>query len=413
MSSGRTASSRFPVGRLPWVAAACFMLLIAATRAQAVPTCLSILRTSSSPTKATSVAFTVLFSENVTGVDTGDFSVDSSGITGPLITAVTAIDQATYVVSVGTGTGNGTVSIDLIDNDSIHATAGAVPLGGAGAGNGSFTGGQSYTVDKTAPTVTLTKLTTSPSKGASVQFDVTFSEAVDPLPASEVVVNQTGSISHTTPTVSQTTTSKYRVTVGGLSGAGTVSISLAAGATTDLADNETPAVGPGSSVTVDRVAPTVTIATSTDDIGEATSATFTVTFSESVTGFDVGDVVVAHDGTSHSAVAVQETTARKYVVTISGLSGDGSFAVGVKSGAAADAAGNASGATAASATVRRGADGGSSNLNSNSNSNENNNGDSSGGPGAAMCGAGGFGVAMLFAPIMTAMVVIGHRRRRS
>jgi hypothetical protein len=60
---------------------------------------------------------------------------------------VTAVVGAgtTYTVSVNTGTGSGILRLDLSDNDSIVDIA-TNPLGGSGAGNGSFTAGESYTV---------------------------------------------------------------------------------------------------------------------------------------------------------------------------------------------------------------------------------------------------------------------------
>ena len=59
-----------------------------------------------------------------------------------------------YTITVNTGTGNGTLGLNLVDNDSIIDATGN-PLGGTGAGNGSFTG-QVYTIESvTAPHATL------------------------------------------------------------------------------------------------------------------------------------------------------------------------------------------------------------------------------------------------------------------
>jgi hypothetical protein len=52
-----------------------------------------------------------------------------------------------YTISVNTGSGNGTIRLDVIDDDSIMDSGGQ-PLGGAGAGNGDFTGGEVYTINK-------------------------------------------------------------------------------------------------------------------------------------------------------------------------------------------------------------------------------------------------------------------------
>jgi hypothetical protein len=119
------------------------------------PVVLSVVRANSSPTSAPSVNFTVTFSEPVNGVDATDFKTTASGVSGTSITAVSG-SGATRVVTVKTGSGNGTLRLDVVDNDSIVDRSGN-PLGGPGAGNGNFSGGQVYTIDKTV-TLTLTSI---------------------------------------------------------------------------------------------------------------------------------------------------------------------------------------------------------------------------------------------------------------
>ena len=116
------------------------------------PTVQSITRVGTTPTNAASVQWTVTFSEAVTGVDAADFALAASGLTGASISNVSG-SGASYTVTASTGTGDGTLGLNLIDNDTIVDTT-ANPLGGTGAGNGNFTG-QVYTIDKTAPAVTI------------------------------------------------------------------------------------------------------------------------------------------------------------------------------------------------------------------------------------------------------------------
>src|SRR5206468_1518885 len=52
-------------------------------------------------------------------------------------------------VTASTGSGSGSLGLDLVDDDSSADEAGN-PLGGAGTGNGNFTG-QVYAVDKSPP----------------------------------------------------------------------------------------------------------------------------------------------------------------------------------------------------------------------------------------------------------------------
>ena len=144
------------------------------------PTVQSINRVGTTTTNATSVSWTVQFSESVTGVDASDFAL-TGAVTGATITAVSG-SGSQYTVTANTGTGNGTLGLNLVDNDSI-LDASANPLGGTGSGNGNFTG-QSYTIDKTQPSVTINQAAgqADPTSASPINFTVTFSETVTALP---------------------------------------------------------------------------------------------------------------------------------------------------------------------------------------------------------------------------------------
>jgi VCBS repeat-containing protein len=112
------------------------------------PTVSAIIRTGDATTDAAQVAFTVTFSEPVTGVDAIAFVLATTGVSDASIASVSG-EGATYTVSVNTGTGNGTIGLNLVDNDSIVDAAGNL-LGGTG--DGGFTG-EVYTLFRnTAPT---------------------------------------------------------------------------------------------------------------------------------------------------------------------------------------------------------------------------------------------------------------------
>ncbi len=108
------------------------------------PTVLSIVCADPNPTSASTLSFTVTFSESVINVGTEDFSLATSGVSGAAIANVSG-SGASYTVTVNTGSGNGTVHLDLVDDDSIKDLAN-LPLGGAGTGNGNYTGGESYDI---------------------------------------------------------------------------------------------------------------------------------------------------------------------------------------------------------------------------------------------------------------------------
>lgn len=108
-----------------------------------------------SPTTAPgSLDWTVIFSADVTGVDVTDFSVASSGLTGaPAVTGVTG-SGGTYTVTASSGSGSGTLGLNLLDDNSIVDSYSQPLVNSLGGPNGGFTG-QVYTVDRAAPTNSL------------------------------------------------------------------------------------------------------------------------------------------------------------------------------------------------------------------------------------------------------------------
>ena len=110
------------------------------------PYVIAITRADPDPTSASSVRFVVAFSEAVNGVDATDFHlVMSGGVSGASISSVSGSGD-TYVVTVATGTGSGTLRLDLVDDNSIRDGSNH-ELAGVGATNGSFTSGETYTVN--------------------------------------------------------------------------------------------------------------------------------------------------------------------------------------------------------------------------------------------------------------------------
>jgi hypothetical protein len=133
------------------------------------PTVFSIVRADPNPTTAASVNFTVTFSESVTGLDTSDFTLTTTGLTGASVTSVSG-SGATYSVTVSNGTGTGTIRLDVIDDDSIQDDSGN-PLGSVGLGNGNFTIGETYTINNPVPTTT--SLSPSSATAGGVTFTLT------------------------------------------------------------------------------------------------------------------------------------------------------------------------------------------------------------------------------------------------
>jgi hypothetical protein len=98
---------------------------------------------SGTTTNASSVTYTVTFGSSVTGVTASNFSLTASGVTGISITSVSG-SGTTYSVVVNTGTGSGSIVLNLSDATGLSsAISTSLPFAG-----------ESYTIDKTLPTVT-------------------------------------------------------------------------------------------------------------------------------------------------------------------------------------------------------------------------------------------------------------------
>ena len=113
------------------------------------PVIVSVVRADANPINAASVNFKVNFSESVSGVDAGDFTLVTGGsISGASVTNVSGSGKV-YIVSVNTGSQDGAINLNVKDDDSIVDVTGS-PLGGIGLDNGNFTAGEIYNVIKSA-----------------------------------------------------------------------------------------------------------------------------------------------------------------------------------------------------------------------------------------------------------------------
>lgn len=186
----------------------------------------SITRNDASPTNAATVQYTVQFSENVTGVDASDFTLTAlGGLTGASIQPVVGGGGATYTVTVSTGAGSGTLRLNLADDDTIRDGFNNPP-GGPGAGNGNFTTGEVYTIDRTPPAVQAIRLlNVNPTDLALVTFRVDFTEAVSGVDLTDFTLTSTG-VSGASLVSTNGTGSAYDVVVQTGAGNGTVKINL-------------------------------------------------------------------------------------------------------------------------------------------------------------------------------------------
>ena len=96
------------------------------------------------PSAATSVVYTVTFSQAVTGVDSSDFTLTASGSAAGSIASVTPVNATVYTVTVNAISGDGTLRLDLNGSATGIQNLSAVDIVGG------YAAGQSFTLDHTA-----------------------------------------------------------------------------------------------------------------------------------------------------------------------------------------------------------------------------------------------------------------------
>ena len=231
----------------------------------------------SSPTNAGSVAYTITFSESVTGVAAGDFT--NTGTAEECNFEVTG-SLTDYTVSV---------SCDL-DGTIIprFASASAVDSSGNTGPASASTSGSVITIDTTVPFVASFNTSQStPTNTTSFNYTLTFSENVTGVANDDFTNDGTSTGCAFVVTGSG---SSYSLAVSSCS-EGTVRPAFNIDGAADAVGNETVAATYASPIiTRDTTAPTVSsFSSSVSSPTTDSSVTYTITFSESVTGVAAGD----------------------------------------------------------------------------------------------------------------------------
>ncbi len=289
----------------------------------------------SDPTNTQPILFDVVFSEPV-----ADFAAEDVTLAG----GAGAADGGTATVVSGSGT---TYVISISGLTSDGTVTPRVQAGGAHDAAGNSNTNSANDVDRTVtydtrrPNVTINQAAgqSDPTNTQPILFDVVFSEDVTGFTADDVTLGGTAPGATASVTGSGAT---YVVSVSGLTGDGTVTAAIAANRALDLAGNANrAATSTDATVTYDATRPGVTInqAAGQSDPTNTQPILFDVVFSEPVTGFAADDVSLT-GGTAPGATASVSGSGTTYVVSVSGLTGDGSVVVAIPAGAALDAAGN-------------------------------------------------------------------------
>ena len=140
------------------------------TAAITIPTGVSsISRVQATPTNLNSVSWTVTFTNAVSSVASGNFSLVNGGLGGsPVITSVTAVGGApatSWTVTASTGSGTGTLGLNMANGTGVSASIVNLP----------FTG-QVYTIDLVAPDTSITAQPPALTNSAAASFSFTGSD---------------------------------------------------------------------------------------------------------------------------------------------------------------------------------------------------------------------------------------------
>lgn len=288
------------------------------------------------------VLYTFTFSEPVTGFSASDITV-----TGGTQGTFTAVSSTSYTLSVVPTAGMaGTLNVSV---------ASAAALDSAGNGSLSATASQAYdtvgaVVDTTPPTLTLSDNAATTTVNGPVLYTFDFSEQVTGFDISKITV--TGGVAGSLTQVGQM---QYTLLVTPNSGTtGTINVSVAAGAVSDVSGNASTAAVSSSQaydttvVVTDTAAPTLSI---TDDLTSATAnapVTFTFTFNEAVQGFAASDITLT-GGTAGTFTQISSNT---YTLVVTpNDNATGTLSASVAAGTVADLYNNGLATTQSSRTV--------------------------------------------------------------
>ena len=290
------------------------------------------------PTTATTLTWTVSFSEPVKGVTLDDFV--ASIVSGPLALDLkgvaansgTALSQTWTVTGDVTGTGTGVIGVNLKKAGSITDATGT-PLTLPATKFGET---YAVTTNPVGPTAAIVIAGTNPTDAATVPFTVTFSQAVTGLtPANFTTLAGGGVTGSSVRSISGSGTT-YTVTVNTGSGSGTLALQLASAAGLTPAPTGLPVTS--LPYTINKNDPTKapevqSIALAGPSPTSAASVSWTVTFTEPVTGLTAANFVLVNGGlggtpTITGVTPVSNSNTATWTVTAS--TGSGSGTLGLK-----------------------------------------------------------------------------------
>jgi hypothetical protein len=242
-------------------------------------------------TNAATVSWQVTFSESVTGVTAGNYTLVTTGGQGAASISGVSGGGATWGAQVSTvDDAAGTIRLDL------DQALGAIQDAAGNLLSAARTGDQLFNVERIEPNVTISSTAPATTNVAPVPFDIDFDESVVGFTQTDIIVSG-GLLTSFTPVSG----SSYDIGVTPSASPSLIQVTVNAGVCADAFGNSNNGDGPVSR-TFDSDDPTVILSTP-DDPGadgfvNTNPTTVNITFSEPVTGFDPnsqsGDLIVTN-----------------------------------------------------------------------------------------------------------------------
>ena len=221
------------------------------------------------------------------------------------------------------------------------------------AGNVLLTVRQPPLVDNISPTVTVSLPSGRLAATGPIIYTVSYADedfVNTTLSAGDVTLNKSGTANGLVSVSGSGAT--RTVTLSGITGDGTLGISISAGTATDMAGNSAAATEASATCEVDNTRPTVAISGPSLGLSNSDPVTYTITYADRNFGtitLGAADVQLLRTGSANGSVTVliNGSTA---TVTLSNIAGEGTLGISIGDGTAHDQAGNSAAEVGPSAT---------------------------------------------------------------
>lgn len=234
---------------------------------------LTVTRLDPTPTSAGTVRFRIAASEAVSGIE----DAISLAAGAPSGAAIAGVEQTgnVYTATVSTGTGSGLIQLAINDLSLV-----ADVVGNTLAGFNS----PSYAIDRTGPTIQVSRVGDSPTSATTLLYNLTANEALLGVSITALQIQSTGGVAGNIASVTGANDA-WQVRVEGVSGNGTIGLALAPASPIRDGAGNAPSAFASDVYTIDQTPPTVVAVSRLDQATTySASVRYAISFSETVTG---------------------------------------------------------------------------------------------------------------------------------